>query len=164
VRTVADYRWEQCLLGSDPGPCSEAIALYERALQAEGYQAPARSDQGLFRLATLLVRTQSVERGREILDRLIKQHPSSPLVPSALILRGQSHLVVGDYRGAERDFALAAALDSPQQPIAFYLAAWAAVSAGRFREARDFAVRVLNTNALEVQAALRADWCAMREP
>lgn len=161
VRQIADLRWEQCLLGSDPAPCSQGIALYERSLHEEGYQAPARRDQGLFRLATLLVRNQMVVRAREILDRLMKQHPSSALRPGALILLGGSHVTVGDYGRAERYFALAAQLVSPHQGTATYLAAWAALGAGHLQQARDFAVRALSSSRGEVQEAIVADWCAM---
>lgn len=165
ARVIAEYRWEQCLLGSAPRPCREGVTLYERSLQARGYQPPsARRDQTLFRLATLLVRDQRLVRAREVLERLIKAYPSSPLMPSALILLGQSHSLVRNSRMARQYFAQAADLVSAQQGTALYLAAWAARDVGNSAEARTLAARALTVSRGEVLQAIRDDWCGISVP
>ena len=157
---IAAYRWDQCFLGAEPEACRQALEHYEIAVRTR--RPGPRPDQALFRLAVLAERHQSPERAREALNRLIKQHPASPLKASALILFGQSLSTAGDRAGAQRFFLRAAGLASPEQGLALYLAAWAVSGAGDTRGARVLAERALGAARGEVHEAVRNDWCAIR--
>ncbi len=112
----------------------EALVLLQAAVvePPTAWRAPLLQE-----LARLLRRGGQPGAAVPVLERLIAEHPDSPLVPEVWLSLGRARLELGDADGARAAFrALAPAYaDQPAAAAAGWELAWLEYRAGRFPEA-----------------------------
>jgi TolA-binding protein len=112
-RLQADLLLAQCRHHLDR--TDEAIGLYREVLKAR--ESPLRPE-ALYGLAMLLLQKGDAAESVRLLDELIENNPSSPLLSAAYLLRGRAWFEANSFEAAQKSFELAsqAAPDSADEP------------------------------------------------
>src|SRR5262249_2399015 len=135
------------------------LRAVEAYLAAARYRKYERMDEVLFRLATLLTAAKKEDQARELLARLLKDHPTSRYGPGAYLAFGALPFDPGEIDAALRFYEKVEAFPrSHVFPYAVYKKGWCQVNLGDFKAALGTFIRVarLSSNAPDRQLDLLA--------
>lgn len=141
-------RWAAPRTAARKEAAEAALENFRALADEEPLRGYAARDRALFAAAYLLYEEERAEESQPFFQRLLDEHPGSPLAPEAAVGRAESFFERGEMRAAVRYYQLAA--EHPGSPLlgyALYKIGWAHINLHEPAQAIGTFERVLDLGA-----------------